>query len=353
MAYQRVQKFSPWNSQPQKKTSQFGPRPFPVQDQESDSPPTPQDLEDAAFDQHKFEATGLEVKEEYGTITPQEKEKLGVLRAKMNDFWVQRMERTKGQPNLLEILMKNGRGIPTTEPPAPIQAKLTIGEPGDKYEQEADQVAAKVVNQINTPQTQQSLGGQTGQLAENDLERSGEERRSLRLGDSQFNQHYPELQRAINVSLGRVNPDLLMRKIETKIDGKGGKKYFAEAALEGSKKHGIQWKANEAYARAKSDGLPQGKFGTKADVEAAVFAAAKYLALGEQGTFNLPGGHNCIVYPVPTNAVPKPPTLAATHMYVKVYENGKVHAYPYDNASYTPASVTSYTADYSDQATYI
>jgi len=104
MAYQRVQKFSPWNSQPQKKTSQFGSRPFPVQAQESDSPPTPQDLEDAAFDQHKFEATGLEVKEEYGTITPQEKEKLGVLRAKMNDFWVQRMERTKGQPN--EILCR-------------------------------------------------------------------------------------------------------------------------------------------------------------------------------------------------------------------------------------------------------
>jgi hypothetical protein len=265
------------------------------------------------------------------------------------------MARIERQPNsnLLEILINNGGGRGTTESPAPIQAKLTIGEPGDKYEQEADQVAAKVVNQINTPQTQQSLGGQTGQLAENDLERSGEERRSLRLGDSQFNQHYAELQRAINVSLGRVNPDLLMRKIETKIDGKGGKKYFAEAALEGSKKHGIQWKANEAYARAKSDGLPQGKFGTKADVEAAVFAAAKYLALGEQGTFNLPGGHNCIVYPVPTNAVPKPPTLAATHMYVKVYENGKVHAYPYDNASYTPASVTSYTADYSDQATYI
>ncbi len=71
-------------------------------------------------------------------------------------------------------------------------------------------------------------------LHKNDLECSGEERRSLRLGDSQFNQHYAELQRAINVSLGRVNPDLLMRKIETKIDGKGGKKYFAEAALEGS-----------------------------------------------------------------------------------------------------------------------
>ncbi|GAA6614514.1 DUF4157 domain-containing protein [Scytonema sp. NUACC26] len=38
----------------------------------------------------------------------------------------------------------------------PIQTKLTIGEPGDKYEQEADRVAAEVVNQINAPGSQQS-----------------------------------------------------------------------------------------------------------------------------------------------------------------------------------------------------
>ncbi len=37
----------------------------------------------------------------------------------------------------------------------PIQAKLTIGQPNDKYEQEADRVALQVVNQINTPGSQQ------------------------------------------------------------------------------------------------------------------------------------------------------------------------------------------------------
>ncbi len=36
-----------------------------------------------------------------------------------------------------------------------IQAKLTIGAPEDKYEQEADRVAAQVVNQINAPVAQQ------------------------------------------------------------------------------------------------------------------------------------------------------------------------------------------------------
>ncbi len=35
---------------------------------------------------------------------------------------------------------------------APIQAKLTIGKAGDKYEQEADNIARKVVKQINSPQ---------------------------------------------------------------------------------------------------------------------------------------------------------------------------------------------------------
>ncbi|MGF2039755.1 MAG: DUF4157 domain-containing protein [Nostoc sp. CmiVER01] len=37
-----------------------------------------------------------------------------------------------------------------------VQAKLTIGEVGDKYEQEADSVAKQVVNQINAPVAQQS-----------------------------------------------------------------------------------------------------------------------------------------------------------------------------------------------------
>ncbi|MEO1744001.1 MAG: DUF4157 domain-containing protein, partial [Cyanobacteria bacterium J06629_9] len=35
---------------------------------------------------------------------------------------------------------------------APLQAKLTIGQPGDKYEQEADRVATQVVQQLHSPQ---------------------------------------------------------------------------------------------------------------------------------------------------------------------------------------------------------
>ena len=40
-------------------------------------------------------------------------------------------------------------------PPRGIQMKLSIGEPGDKYEQEADRVAADVVQRINAPESEE------------------------------------------------------------------------------------------------------------------------------------------------------------------------------------------------------
>ena len=47
-----------------------------------------------------------------------------------------------------------------------IQTKLTIGEPNDKYEIEADRVAAQVVNQINSPTPATSQQGQSVQRNE-------------------------------------------------------------------------------------------------------------------------------------------------------------------------------------------
>ena len=49
----------------------------------------------------------------------------------------------------------NAGSIPAFVPreASPIQAKLTIGQPNDQYEQEADSVAAQVVSQINSPQS--------------------------------------------------------------------------------------------------------------------------------------------------------------------------------------------------------
>ncbi|MGA8896673.1 MAG: DUF4157 domain-containing protein [Planktothrix agardhii] len=47
-----------------------------------------------------------------------------------------------------------------------LQKKLTVGAAGDKYEQEADSVAEKVVKQINTPSGEQSTSGQGVQRQE-------------------------------------------------------------------------------------------------------------------------------------------------------------------------------------------
>jgi hypothetical protein len=45
--------------------------------------------------------------------------------------------------------------------PAIIQPKLTIGAPGDQYEQEADRVAQQVVQQINAPTSTQAMADET------------------------------------------------------------------------------------------------------------------------------------------------------------------------------------------------
>ncbi|NEQ24294.1 MAG: hypothetical protein F6K28_35270 [Microcoleus sp. SIO2G3] len=51
-----------------------------------------------------------------------------------------------------------------------VQAKLTIGEPGDKYEQEADKVASQVVEQLHAPASAQSTQGQSVQRQDIDDE---------------------------------------------------------------------------------------------------------------------------------------------------------------------------------------
>ena len=63
--------------------------------------------------------------------------------------------------NLLEQNLANiPVNAPGTSAPPPVQTKLTIGQPGDKYEQEADLVASQVVSQINAPSSQQPVQSQ-------------------------------------------------------------------------------------------------------------------------------------------------------------------------------------------------
>ncbi|WP_008310823.1 hypothetical protein [Leptolyngbya sp. PCC 6406] len=161
MPFQRIRRLSSQRSQSPSTTSQVSPQPFSVQ--EPQHFPSQKELENQGFNQDNFEATGLQLKATYGTITPIEQERLGVLQAKMDSFWTERMEQAKAQPNLLEILARNPQSTQVTEATAPLQPQLTIGQPQDHYEQEADRVASQVVEQIHTPTTAQSPQGKAVQ----------------------------------------------------------------------------------------------------------------------------------------------------------------------------------------------
>ena len=110
--------------------------------------------ENQEFQQQKFEATKLEIQAKYGTITPEGQEQLTLLQAKMSGSLQRKLQQASQFGH-------NFANIPISRPNAPsqsaVQTKLTIGEPGDKYEQEADQVAAEVVQQINAPASPQQI----------------------------------------------------------------------------------------------------------------------------------------------------------------------------------------------------
>ena len=138
------------NSQAPEQTSQLAYRPFGGQTQKASfTPVTQTDVENEAFAEEKMEVTGLELQAKHGTITPEGQERLTVLQAKMDRSLNSRLEKaTRFGHNFANIPVRR----PDT--PTPIQAKLTIGEPGDRYEQEADQTAHQVMQRIHQPQSE-------------------------------------------------------------------------------------------------------------------------------------------------------------------------------------------------------
>ncbi|MEH2313683.1 MAG: DUF4157 domain-containing protein [Nostoc sp.] len=135
------------NSQAAEQNPQLAYRPFGSQIQKASAAPVTQSTkEDVAFAEQKMEAFGLELQAKYGKITPEGQERLTVLQAKMASFSSSQLEHARR-------FSHNIANIPLRRPDTPIQAKLTIGEPGDKYEQEADETARQVVQRIHQPQS--------------------------------------------------------------------------------------------------------------------------------------------------------------------------------------------------------
>ncbi|HBL10040.1 MAG TPA: hypothetical protein DD379_01110 [Cyanobacteria bacterium UBA11162] len=89
----------------------------------------------------------------------------------LNQFKVQRLSEEQGEVSLLEQQPEAGAiqrkcseceaELADKEDKHPVQAKLELGQPEDKYEQEADAVARTVVEKINAPQPQQPVQRQS------------------------------------------------------------------------------------------------------------------------------------------------------------------------------------------------
>jgi hypothetical protein len=135
----------------------------------------------------------------------------------------------------------------------PVQAKLTIGEPGDKYEQEADRVASQVVKQINSPEAAQLTQGQS---SISDLQRSPlplEVQREAMPEEEEL-QAKSILQRREAIAGGEASTDL-----ESAINSARGGGQPLEAGLQRSmgQAMGADFSGVKVHTDAKSDQLNQ------------------------------------------------------------------------------------------------
>ncbi|WZF22409.1 DUF4157 domain-containing protein (plasmid) [Nostoc sp. UHCC 0302] len=183
--------------------SQLAYRPFASQPAKvSSAAKTSTDIEDVAFAEQQMEATGLEIQAKYGKITPEGQERLTVLQAKMDGLLNSRLSHaTQFGHNIANIPLLR----PQTS--TPIQAKLTIGEPGDKYEQEADETARQVVQRIH--QSQGEKVQRESLLEEEELQMKPErriQRESLPLSEDEL-QMKPMVQRVADGGMA-TSPDL-------------------------------------------------------------------------------------------------------------------------------------------------
>ncbi|MEP0835810.1 DUF4157 domain-containing protein [Microcoleus sp. AS-A8] len=199
MGFQKTHSFQNKSSHTPQPMTQFGVRPFeaPVQLRPLGQS-TPEEMENEAFERDEFEAHLLETKEKYGTITPEEQELLGGAESGDGGFLGAQKGTDKrfghnfanipvnppgeqDAPQLQPMWRDGTPGVPMggkrslfnfeqQSSASPLQAKLTIGQPGDEYEQEADRVASQVVEQIHAPTTAQSNQGQSVQRQEENQE---------------------------------------------------------------------------------------------------------------------------------------------------------------------------------------
>ncbi|HBL13812.1 MAG TPA: hypothetical protein DD379_20935, partial [Cyanobacteria bacterium UBA11162] len=135
--------------------------------------------------------------------------------------------------------------------PLPLQAKLTIGQPDDVYEQEADQVARQVVQRIHTPETK--TGGE-GALQRQEM---GEEEEVIQkpLGESIQRRSISQL----NPKSESQNPSEASADLQESIQGaKGSGQPLDESVKEPMEREfGADFSGVRVHTDATSDQLNQ------------------------------------------------------------------------------------------------
>jgi len=149
MVYDKTQQSSSCSPAANQHDSQtlYRSRPFAVEAKPNSSLPlTPEQQENEDFQQDRFEVTQLELQAKYGTLASEGQKRLGVLQAKMNGLLQRRVDQaSRFGHNFANIAIAPPENAPDIEPVKLIQTKLTLGQPGDQYEQEADHVADQVM----------------------------------------------------------------------------------------------------------------------------------------------------------------------------------------------------------------
>jgi hypothetical protein len=157
MTYQRVQKSCSWTPQSQKKPSRFTPPPIVVQPkpisaptQEQQMPPHTPLPADWVHPLLRSMSTDDPIQANTEAAMRQSESAVNDNAFMSTEPRTLQRQCESCEPELSEEKEKQ-----------PIQAKLTLGQPGDKYEQEADAVARQVVDKIHAPGTNGSVQRQS------------------------------------------------------------------------------------------------------------------------------------------------------------------------------------------------
>ncbi|WP_199245950.1 DUF4157 domain-containing protein [[Phormidium] sp. ETS-05] len=247
----------------QKPTSQFAPRPFATPQQKSAKAEysTPPNIQCSPESSDRLSRIAITQPEPF---TPQ----LKVQRAEQvvaNDNpgeEAEKIQRSSNGNNRFEKISIQPPEPPST-PRFPIQAKLTVGAAGDKYEQEPDYVARQVVNRIHAPQVNlnssesnpvqrkisiQAFGGEGGDVSsewESELNRArgGGQPLSLSLREPMEREFGADFS-GVRVHTG-AQADGLAKTIQAKAFTTGQDVFFRQGAYEPGSRGGQELIAHE------------------------------------------------------------------------------------------------------------